>query len=637
MPEPTISPARPVPGPLTDLPPDLTLDGVLSRAAAAAPGRDAVRTATAAETRTVTFAELDAQASRVAGALSGLAGPAGAASGAMVALAPAPGLPYAAALHGIVRAGHVAVTVKPMLSADDLARVLRSTGARVAFLTEALAARADPAALDRVVVTDRDEPAAGWPAGWTTYAQVLAGADLPGPGGPRTDPESPALVHFTHGTTGTPKGVLLSHRNLVANAAQTAWAHELDRYDVVLNHLPILHCMHVNGPIWAGATQVLCLDPDVESAIRLANEHGARCFYAQPGQLVRLAADERLDRLRLTTVEVIRTGGTHLPAATARTLSEHFGVPVVQGYGLVETSSLTHSDLRAAPGPGTVGLPVPHTECVIADPDTGRPLPAGRRGEVRVRGPQVALGYLGRDDAPVDADGWLSTGDVGYLDGGRLVLVDRIGDLFKVGNELVSPTEVEQVLLAQPVVQECVVVGYPDEVLGQVPYALVVPEDRASDAQLAAAVAAANERLAPHQRIRRVSAIYSIPGAATGKVNRRALRERVIAGEPSRRDRGAPTMIVLMNKVTVTGDMAEFERAHDEIAAFMRAQPGARGFRLLGSLDEPNVFVELAEWDSQEAHAAAVRSPGFVERARALRAVAELDLGKYRVVRAERA
>jgi len=225
---------------------------------------------------------------------------------------------------------------------------------------------------------------------------------------------------------------------------------------------------------------------------------------------------------------VIRTGGTDLNPATATALSAHFGVPVIQGYGMVETAALTHSDKRARPKPGSVGPAVRGTECRIVDMDTGSPLPVGRQGVVQVRGPQVTIGYLGRDEPPVDQGGWLSTGDVGSLDAdGYLSLVDRLGDLFKVGNELVSPTEIERILLAHPDVRECAVVGGPDEFLGSVPYALVVPATPDGGDRLADLAEYVNRQVAPHQRLRHIATIDTIPGASFGKIHRRELRDNL--------------------------------------------------------------------------------------------------------------
>jgi long-chain acyl-CoA synthetase len=197
---------------------------------------------------------------------------------------------------------------------------------------------------------------------------------------------------------------------------------------------------------------------------------------------------------------------------------------------MAETSALTHTGDRARPRPDSVGRPVTGTECRVVDLDTGAVLPAGERGEVQVRGPQMTVGYLGRTEPAVDADGWLHTGDVGWVDpDGYLVLVDRLGDLFKVGNELVAPSEIERVLITHPDIRDCVVVDYPDEFSGRVPYALVIPHGTAGESRLAEMVAYANRQLPAFQHIRGIAVVDAIPGAQFGKIRRRELREQLLA------------------------------------------------------------------------------------------------------------
>ncbi|NUR85371.1 MAG: long-chain fatty acid--CoA ligase, partial [Nonomuraea sp.] len=337
-------------------------------------------------------------------------------------------------------------------------------------------------------------------------------------------------IHFTSGTTGSPKAVPLTHRNLTANAAQVAAAHELAAGTVTLNHLPAYHLMHLNAAVHAGATQVLCRSTDTAEAVALANATAATRLFDLPVRLARLAADPRLPGLRLGTVQAIMSGGSALSSAVATARTNHFGSPVLQGDGLAEASPLTHCDRIADPRPGSVGPAVAGTECAITDLDTGAPLPRGKRGEVRVRGPQVMRGYLDSDEQVVDRDGWLRTGDVGYEDAdGRLYLVDRIGDVFKCDNELVAPTEVERVLLRHPDVADCVVFGVPDEYSGAVAHALIVPACPGTD--LGAVMRAVNAGLPYVQELRKVEAVARIPRSPAGKVSRRELGRAYESGE----------------------------------------------------------------------------------------------------------
>jgi long-chain acyl-CoA synthetase len=239
--------------------------------------------------------------------------------------------------------------------------------------------------------------------------------------------------------------------------------------------------------------------------------------------LLRLADDPRLPELKLASVEAIMSGGSALSPAAATTLSAHFGIPVTQGYGLAETSPLTHTDRIAAPRIGSVGTVVAGTGCRIVDLDSRAVLGAGERGEVQLRGPQLMSGYLDpAQPTGIDAEGWLSTGDVGYQDAdGYLFLVDRLKDVFKVDNWLVSPSEIEAVLAGHPAVRECVVVDRPHPYRGAVPYAFVVlaqpePLDGIQDW--------ANAQMPYYQHIQQIGVVDAIPRSPNGKVARRDIR-----------------------------------------------------------------------------------------------------------------
>jgi long-chain acyl-CoA synthetase len=242
-------------------------------------------------------------------------------------------------------------------------------------------------------------------------------------------------------------------------------------------------------------------------------------------RLAQLAADDRLRGLRLDTVRAILSGGSALAPVAARALTEHFGVPVMQGYGLAETSPLTHCDQPPWPRYGSVGPPVAETECRIVDVTTRAVLPPGEQGEVQVRGPQVMLGYLNAEEpSPVDADGWLSTGDIGRVDqDGYLFLVDRIKDVFKYDNHLVAPAEIERVLAMHPGVADCVVVDTSDPLHGGVANALVVP--RSDDVTATELAEFVNQQVPPYQRLARVILTASIPRAPGGKTSRSTLRD----------------------------------------------------------------------------------------------------------------
>ncbi|MEU2134242.1 class I adenylate-forming enzyme family protein [Streptomyces sp. NPDC018352] len=526
--------------------PRIRLDGLLRQAAVRDPAGCALRTAAGP----VTFAELDDRADRIAAYLEHTLGR----RGARVGVANTLDAVFPAAYYGTARSGNTVVLVNPLLRAEGLEHVLASAAVEVAFVptatAELLVKLADRLpALRTVVVTDASE-------GIVPSDAVPLRAALDSVPGRRplpalaTDLDADVCVQFTTGTTGRPKGVRLSHRNLVANAAQTAAAHHLGSDSVTLNHLPLYHVMHLNSAMYAGAEQVLCADPDPWASLRYAAEAGATHYYGLPARLHRLAGDERLladgggapGGARLT---VVLSGGTALAPPAVRVLSEHIGVPVVQGYGMAELSPLSHCQSPYGPGAagaggaggvvggvGGVGGVVPGTECRIVHLDTRQVLDAHATGEVQVRGPQVMAGYL--DDpgpAAVDADGWFSTGDVGHLDeDGQLFLVDRLGDVFKHDNELVSPSAVEAVLGEDPRVTDCIAAGWPDDIHGAVVWTGIVLRDPAAPGLpevVDAIVARANERLAPYERIRRAEVLDAVPRTPVGKPERRVLRQQL--------------------------------------------------------------------------------------------------------------
>ncbi|WP_035847280.1 class I adenylate-forming enzyme family protein [Kitasatospora azatica] len=512
------------------------LDGLLAEAAAAHPQR----TALIGGGQRIGYAALDQRVSAAAAALAELLPE----PGATVAVASVLHPDFATAYYAATRAGQVAAVVNPLLREEDLLHVLTLSRAKLAFVDAGLYQRLAevrsrlPELREVVLIGAGTEP------GLRTLDElVTAGQGRPAPTSAQR-PEDVACIQFTSGTTGRPKAVQLTHRNVTVNADQIAVAHRLDSGSVTLNHLPTFHPMHLNSAVRAAATQVLCTGPEPVDAVRTANEHRATHLYSLPVRLARLAADPALGELRLDSVSRIASGGSALPADAARRLTERFGIPVFQGYGLAETSPLTHSDDPEHPVHGSVGTPVAGTECRVVDVDTRAVLPAGGVGEVQLRGPQVMKGYLGGPaGSGLAADGWLDTGDVGRIDeDGRLFLVDRLKDVFKCDNFLVAPSEVETMLNRHPRVRESVVVDLPHEFSGSVAGALVVLADPAADTAadpaadpalpasvLASVVAEVNEQLPYYQRVQRAEAVAAIPRSGNGKIQRRVLREELLA------------------------------------------------------------------------------------------------------------
>ncbi|RDG36582.1 AMP-binding protein [Streptomyces corynorhini] len=609
------------------------VDCLLSRAARRGPGRLAL----SGPSGDLTYATLEERATRCAAALRELAG----GPGAVVGIAAVLDTSFAVAYFGASRARHVSAMFNPLLREERLTHVLRSAGARTVIVPPEMygriqAVRGNLPALRTVVLTHRAE---GFRA---------AGAEVPAldeliDAAPRTappaeaeaeaeaDPEDVANLQFTSGTTGAPKTVMLTHRNLTVNAAQTAYSHRLAPESVLLNTLPSFHLMHLNIAVTVGATHLLRPGDDLVPALREGARRGATHFYSLPVRLARLAADDRLPELSVPTLRAVLSGGSALPARTAAVLGGHFGVPVVQGYGLAETAPSTHFDDLAGPVAGSSGRPVPGTACRIVDPRTRAVLPVGGRGEIQVKGPQLMKGYLGKErKESVDPDGWFSTGDIGETDAqGRLFVVDRVKDVFKCDNWLVSPLEIENVLARCPGVKDCAVFDHPDEFSGAVAHALVVLADE--DADQGAVTRFVNDQLPYYQHIKYLDVVPRIPRSPTGKIQRRDLRERALgatqrhAPGAAHDTKGTSAMFTFINRFTVRGDAAEFEKRIGEITAHMSRQPGFRSHRLLRSAKDARLYVEIAEWDDARSHGRALRTETFQRAVREVQKLASAD------------
>lgn len=520
---------------LAGLPAGPRVDDVLAQAARRAPGRTAL-CATGPDARSAhrewTYAELDAEADRCAAAIRAAVGGPGVTVAVASALDPA----YPVAFYGIARSGNTSALISPLLREDGLVHVLRTSGARIALLTPQAYRNLEPVRdrlpdLRQIVLTHRDDDlgpvAEKLPTLWELMAQAPAFEAPAGAAGTDTA-ETVACLQFTNGTTGAPKAVQLTHRNLTVNAAQIVHAHGLDESSVLLDQLPTFHLMHLTAAVSAGAKLVLCPDGDPVAAMRVAALHRTTHFYSLPVRLIGLAADPGLSELEAPSLRAVLSGGSTMPPQATTALTQHFGVPVVQGYGLAETSPLVTCDLPDRPKLRSSGPPVAGTEIRIVDVESRAPRPAGEIGEIEVRGPQLMRGYLGRERGQdLDAEGWFATGDIGRVDeDGYLFVVDRIKDVFKRDNWLVSPTEIERVLLRHPGVADCAVVDAPHPLSGAVAHGVIVRRDATVTAAEVTAFVA--DRLPYYEHLDGVEFVEAIPRTANGgKIQRAELRKRL--------------------------------------------------------------------------------------------------------------
>ncbi|MDF9714809.1 AMP-binding protein [Nocardioides sp. ChNu-99] len=469
--------------------------------------------------RRTTYEELWRDARTFAGALYAR----GVAPGDRVALLAPNVTEFVVAYYGILAAGAVVVPVPTLLQAEEATHLVRHSGARLLVHHEALTGVARAAAA-----------AAGVPAhplsGFADGARAL-------PTYATRAPDDTAVVFYTSGTTGRPKGAVLTHLNLVLNATVNAFdANPVRSDDVVMGSLPLFHTfgqsVSLNTTFRVGATLVLQPRFDPAEALATMVRHRATLFFGVPTMFIQLLAAAR-DAPELPRLRDCVSGGASLPVAVLEQFEATFATSIYEGYGLSETSPSATVNQRAfGARPGTVGHAIWGVDVEVADVETTERivlLPPGERGEVVVRGHNVFAGYLDDPAATAGAvvDGWFRTGDVGVKDAeGFVSIVDRTKDLVIRSGFNVYPREVEEVLARHDGVAQVAVVGVPDEQVGEEVVAVVVPTaPGAVDAD--ALVEWARERLGRHKYPRRVVLVDDLPLGPTHKVLKREVRRRL--------------------------------------------------------------------------------------------------------------
>jgi acyl-CoA synthetase (AMP-forming)/AMP-acid ligase II len=479
---------------------------------------------------TVPYELLASRVERVAAGLAAL----GFGTGDVLALW-APNLPpWAGVALGAMAAGGTVTGANPACTERELVRQLTDSGASVLVTVPALV----PAARSAAAAAGAGEVVVLGEADGATPIAALLATDAPAPDVALDPDTAVALLPYSSGTTGLPKGVMLTHANLVTTVRQMNSGLRLTPDDTVLAVAPFFHVMGFMAtlalPLASGATVVTMPRFDLEGFLALIQRHRVTVLVVPPPIMAALARHPMIDGYDLSSLELIVSGGAPLGADLQRAVAARIpSAAVRQGWGLTETSiGVTLPDRRFGTVPGSVGRVMPNTELRVVDPRTGGDLGAGEPGELWARGPQVMAGYLGRPDATVeivDADGWLHTGDLGYVDDdGNVFIVDRLKELIKVSAYQVAPAELEALLAGHPAVADAAVIPRPDATHGEIPVALVVPRGEVDADELIAWVA---DRVAPHKRIRAVHLVDAIPRTASGKLLRRVLidqdRQRV--------------------------------------------------------------------------------------------------------------
>jgi acyl-CoA synthetase (AMP-forming)/AMP-acid ligase II len=475
--------------------PDATLNEHVVGGAAAGGDHPAIIDGTTGEM--TTYAELAAKVDAVAALLQDE----GVGRGDVVALVGPNSAEWAIAYHAILRAGGVVTPMNPLLTPEERGRQEGNAGAKLLV----------------------DDPP-------SLVAKAKPGAK---PAGAEVDPEDLAVLPYSSGTTGLMKGVMLTHRNLVANIEQAWSSMPISDDDVLVGLLPFFHIygqtVVLNLGLARGATIVTMPRFDLDELLDIIEEHGVTWLHVAPPVILALATAPQVEGRDFSQLKLVISGAAPLDAELAQRAETRIGAPIRQGYGLTELSPVSHKSRLARveeTPPGSVGALIPNTEARVVDPETGEDVAEGEEGEIWVRGPQVMRGYLNNPEATAETlveDGWLRTGDIGRVDeNGFFYVVDRLKELIKYKGYQVPPAELEAVLVSHPKVRDAGVIGIRTGDGEEAPMGCVVTDGEVEVEELLDYVA---ERVAPYKKLRRIEFVDEIPKSASGKILRRLLRD----------------------------------------------------------------------------------------------------------------
>jgi acyl-CoA synthetase (AMP-forming)/AMP-acid ligase II len=502
--------------------PDLTLPGFVLGAAYQYGGKRAL--VDAATGQELSYAELADTVREVAAGLCAR----GIRPGDVLALCTPNCLEFAVAWFAATSAGAIVTTVNPLCTEEEISRQLRQTGARwlvatAGLIEQKLNAVAGEAAIEETFVIGEGV------AGTTPFGSLRVAADAPAG---LACSSNVALLPTSSGTTGLPKSVELTHRNLVASLCQTALVHRVTEDDVVIAALPLFHIyglqITLNLPLAAGATVVLLPRFELAAFLRAMQDYGVTRAEVVPPMVLGLATADMVDGYDLSALRLITSAAAPLGADLARACARRLGCRVKQAYGMTEVSGGTHIAPDDGPDrPESIGPALPGVECRIVEPGAGGDLGPDEPGELLVRTTGVMRGYLGNQQATaatIDADGWLHTGDIVTVDkNGWFYVTDRVKELIKYKAYQVAPAELEALLLTHPAVADAAVVRKRDALAGEVPKAFVVLRAPAPADELMAWV---GERVASYKRVRQIEFTDHIPRSPAGKILRRLLVEQ---------------------------------------------------------------------------------------------------------------
>ena len=468
-----------------------------------------------------TYAELDKLVDSAASGLSA----AGITKGDRVALMLGNCPEFVIAYFGILRAGAVVVPINSAYTTGEISYILSNSQAKALIAHSSLEATISPLReklenLKMVIYTDSIESEWSWESLIHDQIEKLES--------PSIGEEDLAVILYTSGTTGKPKGAMLSHRNLASNTASMSQLTEFTEEDRVIAVLPMFHvfCIAtcINIPIACGASIVIVPKFSPTEVINTIRRENATIFAGVPTMFSFLLQVPGAKAEDFSSIRACFSGGASIPVELLHRFEEKYKVHVLEGYGLSETAPVTaFNPLRGTRKTGSVGIDIPDVKNKVVEPD-GIEVPRGEIGELIVKGPNVMLGYLGMPEATASAlkDGWFYTGDLARMDEeGYIYIVDRKKDMILVGGYNVYPREVEEVLYQHPAIVETAVVGIPDTEYGEIVKAFVVTNDEGITME--EILYFCQDKLAKYKLPKQVEFMKELPKNSTGKILRRAL------------------------------------------------------------------------------------------------------------------
>lgn len=434
---------------------------------------------------------------------------------------------YAIIFHGVIKAGGTNTTINPLYTVDELTHQLKDAGAKFLvtiplFLAHAVEA-AKRAGLQEVFVLGEGE-------GATPVSELMKGdGALPEI---QYDVKNDVVVMpYSSGTTGLPKGVMLTHHNLTTNVLQFIPLEQLNETSVMLAVLPFFHIYAMtgllNGALAVGGTVVSVPRFDLEQVLGIIQQYKVTNFFVAPPIMLAFAKHPIIDKYDLSSLKIITSGAAAMSVPIAELCAQRIGCVVKQGYGMTEASPVTNMntplrEIKIA----SVGPLVPNLEGKVVDLITGEELGPNQNGELCFRGANVMKGYLNNPEATANTlkNGWLHTGDVGYVDDdGYFYVVDRFKEFIKHKGYQVAPAELEGLLIGHPAIADAAVIPIPDDEAGENPKAFIVKKGEINEQEIMDYIA---EKVAPYKKIREVEFVQEIPKSASGKILRRVLIER---------------------------------------------------------------------------------------------------------------